>query len=90
MQHLPLLQRFHQFFNGEVDLFEASQAILCLPSNQMPTHMSTISTSKIGQFGGYGCQPKNSGTPKWMVKIRVPNPMNKWMIWGVKTPLFLG
>ena len=26
--------------------------------------------------------------PKWMVKIMVPNPMNKWMIWG-ETPLFL-
>ena len=25
---------------------------------------------------------KNSGTLKWMVKIMVPNPMNKWMIWG--------
>ena len=29
-----------------------------------------------------GCQPKNHGTPKWMVKIRVPKPMKKWMIWG--------
>ena len=26
--------------------------------------------------------------PKWMVKIMVPNPMNKWMIWGVKNPIF--
>ena len=25
---------------------------------------------------------KNTGTPKWMVKIMVPNPMNKWMILG--------
>ncbi len=27
---------------------------------------------------------KNRGIlpPKWMVKIMVPNPMNKWMIWG--------
>ncbi len=34
---------------------------------------------------------KNTGTPKWMVKIMVPNPMNKWMIWGGFTtpPLFL-
>ena len=24
---------------------------------------------------------KNTGTPKWMVKI-MENPMNKWMIWG--------
>ena len=31
---------------------------------------------------------KNRGSPKWMVKIMVPNPMNKWMIWGEKT-LFL-
>ena len=31
---------------------------------------------------------KNSGTPKWMGKI-MENPMNKWMIWGVKPPLFL-
>ena len=27
-------------------------------------------------------------TPKWMVKIRVPNPMNKWMICG-GFPIFL-
>ena len=27
-------------------------------------------------------------TPKWMVQIR-ENPMNKWMIWGVRNPLFL-
>ena len=34
---------------------------------------------------------KNSGTPKWMVKIMVPNPMNKWMIWGgIFHPLFFG
>ena len=32
--------------------------------------------------------PQNTGTPKWMVKIMVQNPMNKWMIWG-ETPLFL-
>ena len=25
---------------------------------------------------------KNRGTPKWMVKIMVPNPIFKWMIWG--------
>ena len=34
--------------------------------------------------------PKKSGTPKWMVLELMENPMNKWMIWGVKTPLFLG
>ena len=51
-------------------------------------------------FGGGGCSshsteiyiwvfPKIGGKPpKWMVKIMVPNPMNKWMIWGV-FPLFL-
>ena len=26
--------------------------------------------------------------PKWLVKIMVPDPMNKWMIWWVKTPYF--
>ena len=31
---------------------------------------------------------KNSGTPKWMVKI-MENPMNKWMIWGAH-PYFGG
>ena len=34
---------------------------------------------------------KNTGTPKWMVKI-MENPMNKWMIWGgweKLSPLFL-
>ena len=30
---------------------------------------------------------KNTGTPKWRVKI-MENPMNTWMIWGV-FPLFL-
>ena len=32
-----------------------------------------------------GVEPKIGGfetPPKWMVKIMVPNPMNKWMIWG--------
>ena len=32
----------------------------------------------------HGCQPKNRGTPKWMVNIMLPNPMNKWMIWGYR------
>ena len=34
--------------------------------------------------GKSGCWTKNRGVlpPKWMVKIMVPNPMNKWMIWG--------
>ena len=31
--------------------------------------------------------PRNTATPKWMVKI-MENPTNKWMIWGV-LPLFL-
>ena len=30
---------------------------------------------------------KNKGTPKWMAKI-MENPMNKWMNWRVKTPIF--
>ena len=35
-----------------------------------------------------GVNPKIGGfPPKWMVKIMVPNPMNKWMIWGF-TPIF--
>ena len=31
-----------------------------------------------------GVNPKIGGfyPQKWMVKIMVPNPMNKWMIWG--------
>ena len=43
--------------------------------------------------GSYmGVEPKIGGfyPPKWMVKIMVPNPMNKWMIWGNFQPLFLG
>ena len=24
--------------------------------------------------------------PKWMVKIMVPNPISKWMIWGENPP----
>ena len=36
-----------------------------------------------------GVSKNRRKTPKWMVKIMVPNPMNKWMIWGVKTtPIF--
>ena len=33
---------------------------------------------------------KNSGTPKWMVKImeNPENPMNKWMIWGALSLYF--
>ena len=31
---------------------------------------------------------KNHGTPKWMVKIMVPNPMNKWDDLG-GFPIFL-
>ena len=36
-----------------------------------------------------GVEPKIGGVypPKWMVKI-MENPMNKWMIWGVNTPIF--
>ena len=30
---------------------------------------------------------KNRGIPKWMVYF-MENPMNKWMIWGVNTPIF--
>ena len=37
-----------------------------------------------------GVNPKIGGKPpKWMVKI-MENPMNKWMLWGVLPPLFLG
>ena len=37
------------------------------------------------QFSPSGCWTKNRGIlpPKWMVYFMVPNPMNKWMIWGV-------
>ena len=34
-----------------------------------------------------GGSKNNAGPPKWMVKI-MENPMNKWMIWGGKTPIF--
>ena len=30
-----------------------------------------------------GVSKKRGGPPNWMVKIMVPNPMNKWMIWEV-------
>ena len=49
-----------------------------------------IHDASIGEDVGVS---KNRGIlpPKWMVKIMVPNPMNKWMIWGVvfQNPLFL-
>ena len=36
-----------------------------------------------------GVNPKIGGKPpKWMVKIMVPNPMNKRMIWGENPPIF--
>ena len=38
-----------------------------------------------------GCQPKNRGKnfpQKWMVKIMVQNPMNKWDDLGVKNLIF--
>ena len=33
--------------------------------------------------------PKIGVPQNGLVKIMVPNPMNKWMIWGGKLPLFL-
>ena len=55
----------------------------------------SLEEMEFGEFGnqvGYGCQPKNRGIlpPKWMVKIRVPNPMNKWDDLGVKKPPIFG
>ena len=43
------------------------------------------------EFHINGCfQPKNRGKhpPKWMGENVMENPMNKWMIWGVKNPIF--
>ena len=51
--------------------------------------------TKVQLAGGgmEGVFPKIGGgilPPKWMVKIMVPNPMNKWMIWGVfKNPYII-
>ena len=42
-------------------------------------YIQISSFSSIWVFHGVS---KNRGTPKWMVNIMVPNPMNKWMIWG--------
>ncbi len=33
--------------------------------------------------------PKIAGFPPKWIKFIMENPMNKWMIWGVKLPLFL-
>ena len=53
-------------------------------------------TSILGIHGKHMDVSKNSGgPPKWMVKTMVPNPMNKWMIWGggshyfLETPIYL-
>ena len=53
-------------------LIKASSIIL----SQDTRHFLTQSPSTRWVF------PKIRGTPKWMVKIMLPNPMNKWMIWG--------
>ena len=51
------------------------------------SNISFLSFRVIFHFHDYGRKvrymgvSKNSGTPKWMVKI-MENPMNKWMIWG--------
>ena len=51
--------------------------------NQIDWQKSTIWKEQMIYVG----VSKNNGTPKWMVQI-MENPMNKWMIWGVKTPYF--
>ena len=68
-------------------------------SGKKPSHWSLylyLSIHRHGMWhdkawwGVYGCQPKNRWgfqPPKWMVKIMVPNPMNKWDDLGF--PIFL-
>ena len=60
----------------EIPSAEAQPFGFCWPRG--PSDMATS-----GQTG----VSKNTGTPKWMVKI-MENPMNKWMIWGVLHPYF--
>ena len=51
----------------------------------------TLSQAKVSQQKARQSSirifPKNSGTPKWMVKI-MENLTNPWMIWGEKTVFF--
>ncbi len=54
-----------------------------LASLVMPVNLSKNKISTL-----CGCFQKR-GTPKWMMYFMVPNPMNKWMLWGVTKPLFL-
>ena len=50
----------------------------------LPKHWNKGRLKTVSLHIEIGCQPKNRGVYpwKWMVKIMVPNPMNKWMIWG--------
>ncbi len=55
---------------------------------QSRCHVSQKKSKKIGFPNDRWVFPKIGGfPPKWMVKI-MKNPMNKWMYWGVKTPIF--
>ena len=57
------------------------------------TGILILSYIGVLQFPWLDIEPKIGGftPPKWMVYLMVwvPNPMNKWMIWGVFPPLYL-
>ena len=71
-----------------------AQLVACNHGTHRARAQITISgdcTCQIAGFPTDGCQPKNRGgifPPKWMVKIMVPNPMNKWDDLGVLYPYF--
>ena len=44
-----------------------------------------VNANHITSFGCF--QKIGVFPPKWMVQ-KMENPMNKWMIWGVLTPIF--
>ena len=62
----------HLFFGGLGNSFKMTIYFAMLWFDALPKWVFP----KIGVF-----------PPKWMVKI-MENPINKWMIWGGKTPLF--
>ena len=62
------------------------------PTQYLPkASPSKLLNLKYVKLGIYGCFPKIGGkTPKWIVKIMVPNPIRIPWIWGVLPPLFFG
>ena len=82
-------QKDHFFL---VDTYLSSTQKLCITRSCWSWHIVSFSSPKLPKpvtFNEMGVEPKIAGfPPKWMVKMMVPNPMNKWMIWVVFPHIF--